>query len=148
MSCYYNSNQLCINSDKTELLVISKKILRPWADKVTFYADKYLIKQKSTTKILGFTLSFNLNHDSHINTIISKVNFCIHLVTKIRKFTDFITRKNITTALIISVINYVLPIMINMSSKQIHVLHTLVMKAARATMGFPCYRWSNNRILK
>ena len=102
---YYNANQLMINSDKTELLVNSKKHLRHLADKVSFYTDKYLIEQKSNTKILGFILSSNPNHNSHINMIISKVNYRIHLINKIRSFTDFKTRKIITTSLIISVIN-------------------------------------------
>ena len=72
---FYDVNMLKINSDKTELLVSCKNTLRNNANKIKFMADGYNILQKLNTKILGFTISNNLNHDTYINILISRVNY-------------------------------------------------------------------------
>ena len=71
---FYDSNEVTINDDKTELMVSCKNDMRHNVDKICFYADKYKVLQKETTKNFGFTLNDKLNHDSYINILISRVN--------------------------------------------------------------------------
>ena len=101
---YYNKNKLLINADKTVLLTSCSNNLRKLANQIQFQAGKFLIKQKSKIKILGYILNNTLTHDSYINNIISKVNYKIYIIDTISKYMSEKTRIITTTAIIYSVI--------------------------------------------
>ena len=41
-----------------------------------------------------------------------------------------------------------MPLLLNINSKQINTINVLVMKAARQTIGYHSYKWSNFKVLK
>ena len=145
---YYDINKLTINPDKTELLVSCKNILRADANKIKFQADIYLISQKENTKILGFIINNKLNHDKHINTIISKINLRLHTINIISRYMNNKIKIMVTNSLVISIIKYVLPLLININKKQLNIINVLINKAARNAIGYHSYWWSNDKILK
>ena len=51
-------------------------------------------------------------------------------------------------AVILGKLNYMLPTYSNITEIQRQKIHVTIMKAARATIGLPCYRWSTQRILE
>ena len=101
---YYDTNKLVINPDKTELLVSCKNKFREEADKIKFKADIYNIEQKNSTKILGFIINNNLNHDKQINNIISKVNYRLHTIKFVSKYMNNKVKIIIYNSLVISLI--------------------------------------------
>ena len=120
---FYDINKLTINPDKTELLVSCKTVLRTDANKIKFNADNYLISQKENTKILGFIINNQLNHDKHINTLISKVNLRLHTINLIAKYMNNKIKIMVTNSLVISVIKYVLHLLININKKQLNIIN-------------------------
>ena len=72
---FFTCNRLCLNEDKTQLLVVSKKHLLVESKNLHLISGEYDIKQSDNVKILGYYLNVNLNHDTYINKIISKINF-------------------------------------------------------------------------
>ena len=54
----------------------------------------------------------------------------------------------VTNSLVISIIKYVLPLLININKKQLNIINVLINKAARNAIGYHSYWWSNDKILK
>ena len=54
----------------------------------------------------------------------------------------------VLNSLVLSLVRYVIPLLINMNSKQIKIIHNLVMKTARTAIGYHSYYWSNSKVLK
>ena len=52
----------------------------------------------------------------------------------------------VTNSLVISIIRYVMPLFKNINYKQINTINVLVMKAARQTIGYHSYKWSNYKV--
>ena len=148
LKCYYDANKLVINPDKTELLVSCKNKFRVEADKIKFKADIYEIEQKDSTKILGFIIDKNLNHDKQINNVISKVNFRLHTIKFVDKYMNNKVKIIVYNSLVLSIIRYVMPLLININFKQINTVNVLVTKAARNALGYHTYKWSNFKLLK
>ena len=106
LEAYYNANKLLINNDKTVLLVSCTKDMRKNADNIQFYSGKYLIKQSSSIKILGYILTNNLSHDKYTNYIISKANNRLYTINRMGKYLSMRNKILLTTSLIISIIRY------------------------------------------
>ena len=148
LEAYYNANKLLINNDKTVLLVSCTKDMRKNADNIQFYSGKYLIKQSSSIKILGYILTNDLSHDKYINYIISKANNRLYTINLMGKYLSMRNKILLTTSLIISIIRYSLVIMTDINSKQIKVLNVLIHKLARSSLGYHSYKWSNIKVLE
>ena len=108
---------LLINGDKSQIITICKPYLRNKAKDIFVKAGQHIIAQTDSLKILGYILSNDLKHDKYINNIVSNINYKIHVLCKIKHFTSITTRRIIATGIIMSKINYLLPILVNMSTK-------------------------------
>ena len=51
-------------------------------------------------------------------------------------------------SLVISIIRYVMPLLLNLNFKQLKTVNVLVTKAARSAIGYHTYKWSNFKLLK
>merc|ERR1712115_482023 len=100
-------------------------------------ASGHKVKQICKAKILGYTLSNNLNHDKHISTLTANVNNRLYNIRKITHNTTLKTRKILTKATVIG----------NARKDQLAHLNTLVMKSCRVIMGSQCPGWRNDRLL-
>ena len=145
---YYDANKLVINPDKTELLVSCKNKFRDEANKIKFKADIYNIEQKDSSKILGFIINKNLNHDKQINNIISKVNYRLHTIKFVAKYMNNKIKIIVYNSLVISIIRYVMPLLLNLNFKQLKTVNVLVTQAARSAIGYHTYKWSNFKLLR
>ena len=114
--------------------------MRKNADNIQFYSGKYLIKQSSSIKILGYILTNDLSHDKYINYIISKANNRLYTINLMGKYLSMRNKILLTTSLIISIIRYSLVIMTDINSKQIKILNVLIHKLARSSLGYHSYR--------
>jgi len=111
-------------------------------------AGKYKIEQKEKTKILGFIISNNLNHDSYINNMISKVNKRINKINMLSKCMNYKVKIRVNTAMIISIISYVMPLLISINKKQLNTIIILINKVARSSLGFHAMKCSNIKVLR
>ena len=144
---FYTINKLKINADKTELLVTCKPSLRHQANAVTMHAHQHVVEQQQESKILGAIINNKLKHTSHINTIVSSVNFRMHALRNIAQYTVFKTRLHIANAIIISTLTHLLPLFINAPREQLAKLQTLQNKTVKLVLGHHCFKWSTARML-
>ena len=125
-----------------------KNKFREEADKIKFKADIYNNEQKDLTKILGFIINNNLNHDKQIINIISKVNYRLHTIKFVSKYMNNKVKIIIYNSLVLSIIRYVMPLLLNINFKQLNTINVIVTKAARSAIGYHTYKWSNFKLLK
>ena len=144
---YYAANKLKLNEDKTQLLISCKNRYRQLTNNFHIMAGNYKITQKESVKILGYYLSLNLNHDIYINKVVSKINYRLHLQNKLYRYMDQKVRILVSNATIMSILYYIMPILINVSTKQLSIINTIINKVARNCIGYKSYKWSNAKVL-
>ena len=120
-------------------IIISDNKQREYLSDVCFYANQYKIKQSNVINILGTFLHYNLNYDSQINHILSKISNRNYQLRKLKTVTTFKTRLSIVNAMIIGVLNYTLPMYGNCNPPQIMKLHKALINTARTAIGNYCF---------
>ena len=148
MKIYYSTNILKMNQLKTNIMIIPKRNNKKEWKKETFQVDGNQLKTNETIKILGNIMNPQLNNEAEINNLIKNIEYRTTMIRKIKNFTTMITRMKMANAVIIGKLNYMMPTYTNLTEMQRQKLHVVLMKAAKATIGLPCYRWSNQRILE
>ena len=78
--------------------------------------------------------------DKQINNIISKVNFRLHTIKFVAKYMNNKVKISVTNSLVISIIRYAMPLLLNINFRQINTINVLIMKAARQTIGYHTYK--------
>ena len=148
MKIYYSTNILKMNQLKTNIMIIPKQNSKTEWKKETFQVDGNQLKTNKTIKILGNIMNPQLNNEAEINNLIKSLEYRTTMIRRIKNFTTMITRKKIANAVIIGKLNYMMPTYTNLTEIQRQKIHVILMKAAKATIGLPCYRWTNQRILE
>ena len=110
-------------------------------------ASGHKVKQVSKAKILGYTLSNDLNHDKHISAMTANINNRLYNIRKITHNSTVKARNILTKAIVIGKLNYCLPLLCNARKAQITDLNTLITKSCRTIMGSRCPRWTNEKLL-
>merc|ERR1712208_27317 len=96
LEAVYNINKLRINNDKTKLLIICKPKFRTNTKNIQMTSSGHKVKQVNKAKILGYTLSNNLQHDKHIATITANINNRLFNIRKITQSTTVKARTILT----------------------------------------------------
>ena len=89
-----------------------------------------------------------MNKKAELNNLIKNIEYRTMMMKRIKNFTTIVQRKKIANAVIIGKINYMLPTYSNLTVMQLQKLHVVLMKAAKTTIGQPCFRWTNQKILE
>ena len=105
------------------------------------------IKQVNKAIILGYTMLNNLHHDKHIANVTSNINHRLFNIKKLTPNTTVKSRKILTKAIVISKLNYCLPLLCNSRQAQLTHLNTLITKSCRTIMGSRCPGWTNEKLL-
>ena len=66
----------------------------------------------------------------------------------VSKYMNLKVRIMVLNALVISLVRYVLPLLLNVNKKQLDIINKLIMKTACTAVGYHSYYWSNVKILK
>ena len=148
MKIFYSANILKMNPSKTNIMIIPKRNNSKEWKKEIFQVDGNKIKTSKTIKILGNVMNPQLNNEAEISNLIRSIEYRTTMIKRIKNFTTIMTRKKIANAVIIGKLNYMLLTYSNLTEIQLQKLHVKMMKAAKATIGLPCYRWSNPKILE
>ena len=125
---YYNLNKFQINADKSKLLIICKPVYCQYIRNVVLQANQYLITQSTKIKVLGIFITAGLSNYATVNNIISKVNIRLNILRDIFRYSNFRTKLILTYSVIISVIKYAAPILINSNKNITSKLQMLIMK--------------------
>ena len=144
LEAYYNINRLCINSDKTALIVFK-------SDK----EEEYVIKTKDDNKItpvkshkiLGWTMTKNLNMEKQLENTIRNANMKIHKMREFLKYMSISTKRKLFSCHIMSTLWYGIAQYAGETNHTKTRLHNSIMRCMRVFRGFNLTRNSNKDVL-
>ena len=146
---FYDINKLKINHDINQVCIYAKsKQLNTKIKNFSFLADNYVIKIKSSIKILGVTLNNELKIGHHLNSLLSQCYNRVHSIKSLTKYTDIKTRLKFINAHMLSKLYYMMPLMSSAKLSEKQKVHKLIMFAARTILGSYCFKTSCKKILE
>merc|ERR1711873_186658 len=89
----------------------------------------------------------NLQNDCQIDKTISNINNRLFNIKKLGNKSTLKTRKILVKSIVISKLNYALPLLSNSTQAQLQKLNTLIIKCCQVIMGNLCLRWCSNCLL-
>ena len=116
MSNYLKENRLCINTEKTHMMVLCTEQKRRYIDtqSVTLNTGSETIKATEVERLLGFEVHQNLGFGNFLMTgkdsVVKSLNKRIGALKSTAKVSSFKTRLSVCSSLVISRILYMLPI--------------------------------------
>ena len=148
---YMHSNKLVINSDKSHLIVMAGRgAISAKRMEVQVKAGQDTIEQSESEKLLGGVI----HHSGRWNEMIrnSKISIISQLrgrLNAVKKFknADFKSKLSITTALIQSKIQYLLPLYGGAPDYLLKSVQVQQLKAARFVCGYKSFYWSTKQLL-
>ena len=135
---YSSENGLCLNSSKTEFVIIRSKNSKLPDDFCVRFGDED-IKESESVRFLGVVTSRDMNGMDHLESITSEVNKRISMIRRLR---EYFTRKSLihlVKSCVISKLLYASEIWCNVTSthgkRVLERVEILMKKAIRAAMG-------------
>merc|ERR1711954_532362 len=110
-------------------------------------AGDYIIEQKDKIKVLGVFFTSGLTNHVNISNIISKVNFRMYSMREAFKFSSKNSKIIFFKSMVLSVIRYCSPLLVDRDAKLIDKLQTLLMKCTRPILGFQSFKMSTLQIM-
>merc|ERR1712240_72924 len=144
---FYAINRLKLNPDKTRLMVVCKPNRREEIKNLVLRAGEFVISQKDKIKVLGVFFSSGLTNHVNVSNIISKVNFRMFSMREAFKFSTKKSKIIFFKSMVLSVIRYCSPLLVDSDAKLIDKLQTLLMKCTRPILGFKSYKLSTLQIM-
>merc|ERR1711895_357441 len=132
---FYAINRLKLNPDKTRLMVVYRPNKRQEVQNLVLNAGEYIIEQVDKINVLGVFFTSLLSNHANISNIISKIN---HRMYTMREAFGFSSKKSkiiFLKAMVVSVIRYCSPILIDSEVKVLNTLQTQLMKCTRPILG-------------
>ena len=147
IECFYTINKLKLNPDKTRLMVVCRPNRRDEVKNFVLKAGDYIIEQKDKIKVLGIFFTSGLTNHVNISNIISKVNFRMYSMREAFNFSSKNSKIIFFKSMVLSVIRYCSPILVDSDAKLIDKLQTLLMKCTRPILGFQSFKMSTLQIM-
>ena len=156
---YMHANKLKINSDKTHIIVITKpgrgeiqsRAATERRSAVSLTAGGDIITHSESELLLGATVHQSGNWAAMIRdgkaSLQSQLRSRINALRKICRHADFRTIKMVAGGIVMSKLQYLLPLFGAAPNYLLQGLQVQQMAAARAVVGPMCIRWNNARIL-
>ena len=85
LSIWFDSNKLTVNPSKSNFLIITPKLNKPFPQ-TNIFLNNISIPQCLSIKYLGLTIDMNLNFDLHISNIAYKISRTVRTISKIRHY--------------------------------------------------------------
>merc|ERR1711954_622688 len=147
IECFYTINKLKLIPDKTWLMVVCRPNRRDEVKNFVLKAGDYIIEQRDKIKVLGVYFTSGLTNHVNISNIISKVNYRMYILKEAFNFSPKKSKIIFFKAMVLSVIRYCSPILIDSDVKMIDKLQTLLMKCTRPILGFASFKLSTLQIM-
>ena len=98
----FEMNNLKINSDKTEVLFVDRKVAR----EINIRVNNEIVKSEDTLTVLGFIFDSKFNLQRQINSVCSSAYYILRKLFSIKAFLSFETRHLLCQSLILSRLDY------------------------------------------
>merc|ERR1712240_665009 len=139
---FYDINRLKLNPDKSRLMVVCRPNRRGEIRNFVLKAGDYIIEQKDKIKVLGVLFTSGLSTHANISNIISKVNYRMYTMREAFSFANKNSKIIFLKSMVISIIRYCSPILIDSEAKILDKLQTQLMKCTRPILGISSFKMS------
>ena len=144
---FYDINRLKLNPDKSRLMVVCRPNRREEIKNFVLKAGDYIIEQKEKIKVLGVLFTSGLSTHANISNIISKVNYRMYTMREAFSFSNKNSKIIFLKSMVISIIRYCSPILIDSEVKILDKLQTQLMKCTRPILGISSFKMSTLQIM-
>merc|ERR1712175_28152 len=144
---FYTINRLKLNPDKSRLMVVCRPNRREETKNFVLQVGNYIIEQKEKIKVLGIFFTSGLSNHANISNIISKVNYRMYTMREAFSFSNKNSKIIFLKSMVISIIRYCSPILIDSEVKILDKLQTLLMKCTRPILGITSFKMSTLQIM-
>ena len=133
-------NNLVFNPTKTKFVLFSMKQMST-KHKLNEMSNKVMINNSSTldrvtnSRILGVNFDKNLNWENHVTKVIKTCYSTLASLRKMKRFTDFKLRKQLSEQLVLSKLSYCDTVFESLPAYQIKHLQKVMNCAAGLTLG-------------
>ena len=127
-------NKMRLNNSKTKIMLISSSLRR---NQLLFSTD---LNQFVTENIvfLGYNISNNLNWSLHVKSLIKKISSRLQLIRMLKNSLTKAQLINVYFAYIQSLIDYLFPIVYNLTLKDINTVNSLIKRSHGIICGWTC----------
>lgn len=132
---WMRSNFLKLNSDKTEVLVLSKPSINITVPSLTI--DGLSILVNNSVRNLGVHYDHLLKMDVHVRTMCKKAFYQIHLIHKVRKFIDEDTARTLVRSNVTPLLDYCNGLLVGLPDSLLNLLQRVQNSAARVVKQLP-----------
>ncbi len=108
---YFSTNGLMLNPQKTQCMFVgTRPLISRIPENTIITLDNTSIIPKKHVKNLGIYMDCNMSFDTHINELYKKAMGILLFLNRVKDKLEPDTRKMVVQALVLSVINYCLPV--------------------------------------
>ena len=147
LATFYDCNQLKLNKTKTKFNITGTKAQINQTKHFTIQINNETLHNDAQIKILGFKINTTNSLDTQINDLAQKLNYRIHCLDKIKKYTTLKTRKNFYNVFVMGKLRYMAPIYLSAPAYLLKKLNTIIINAAKSTVGTYNPRISHKKLL-
>merc|ERR1712002_866864 len=144
---FYGINKLKLNPDKSRLMVVCRPNRREETKNFVLTAGEYIIAQTEKIKVLGVFFTSGLSTHANISNIISKVNYRMYTMRAAFKFSNRNSKIIFLKSMVVSIIRYCSPILIDSEVKILDKMQTQLMKCTRPILGISSFKKSTLQIM-
>merc|ERR1712240_481525 len=144
---FYDINRLKLNPDKSRLMVVCRPNRRGEIRNFVLKAGYYIIEQKEKIKVLGVLFTSGLSTHANISNIISKFNYRMYTMRAAFRFSNRNSKIIFLKSMVISIIRYCSPILIDSEVKTLDKLQTQLMKCTQPILGISSFKMSTLQIM-
>ena len=148
LKLFYNTNELQINDDKTNLLAINKPNKKKQAEELELKTEKKLVKPQEQIKLLGWIVNKRMDLESNANEMIKQVSNMLHIGNGVAKYMSEKTRIKYAKSYMMSRVTYGLPLYCGSNENTKKKIHNIILKICRWTRRSYCFKESCSSICR
>lgn len=132
---WMSENFLCLNSDKTEVMLIGSPHQLRKAESITLSVDGSALKLQTKLKNLGVIFDANLTFDHHVRNTVKTSFFHLRNIAKLRSMLTFSVAEKLINTFVFSRIDYCNALLAGVSKATLSKLQLVQNSAARVLTG-------------
>lgn len=124
-------NNMKINVSKTKYMLFTSVRKKNEPNEFILEIDKQIVERVKSFKYLGVTLDETLNYEEHYNYVCKSMSARLYMLKRYKNYFTARWRHIFCTSLILSVLDYCLPVWGNVSQTKLERINKIIYRAAK-----------------
>ena len=148
LKTYYNQMKLKINSEKTNIMIVSRNQRKAETTDLRYEDEKEVVIPKAQIRILGWIMNQRMSMNSNATIAISEVSRMLHNLRNLKHLMSEKTRLIIANSFMKSKLSYGLPLYVGANQNIKNKIKTCMMRVGRWVKGNSQFMIPNTKICK